>query len=69
MKSVQAASLKITAILMLALLASSCGNTTKKPEAASAPEAKPAPADNPITPEKVALGKQLSDTGVLVINH
>lgn len=60
---------------MLALLASSCGNTSEKPATTSAPETKPStvpadhgglqnqpmtvPADNPITPEKVALGKQL----------
>jgi len=60
---------------MLALLASSCGSSTEKPATTTAPEAKPAaapadhgglqdqpmavPADNPITPEKVVLGKQL----------
>jgi cytochrome c peroxidase len=75
MKSAQSALLQFSAVLMLALLASSCGNSTEKPAATPAPEAKPAatsadhgglqdqpmtvPADNPITPEKVALGKQL----------
>ncbi len=65
-------------LLMLALLAASCGNKTEPAATTPSPTEKPAatastnvpggglqdqpmdvPADNPITPEKVALGKQL----------
>jgi len=75
MKSSQSASYTVTAMLILALLASSCGNNSEKPAATPAPEAKPSaasadhgglqnqpmivPADNPISIEKAALGKQL----------
>jgi cytochrome c peroxidase len=75
MNFAQSASFKITPILILVFLSSSCGKTTDKPSTPSASETKssrpPAdhgglqnqpmivPADNPITPEKVALGKQL----------
>src|SRR4051812_10372116 len=75
MNFAQSASFKITAILVLVFLSSSCGKTTDKPSTPSASETKPSrppadhgglqnqpmivPADNPITPEKVALGKQL----------
>ena len=73
MKSALSASLKLLTILMLALIVSSCGNSAEKPAETPAPSATSAPkdlgglqnqpmtvpADNPITPEKVALGKQL----------
>src|SRR6185295_840090 len=63
--------MKFTTLLMLTLLVSACGQKTEPEATTPAPAEKPAdrgglqdekmviPADNPITPEKVALGKQL----------